>query len=127
MALAPASSSLLFGVLGGLLGDLFQNSLGRALNQVLGLLKTEPGDGTHVLDDPDLLLTGSLQDDVELVLLLDGLGTTSRATRAGAAATATGAAAVTPKVSSNCFTNSHSSIRVISLNASSSSSAVASP
>src|SRR5690606_21566472 len=41
---------------------------------------------------------------------------------AGAAATATGAAAVTPKVSSNCFTNSESSMRVISLNASSSSS-----
>src|SRR6478735_2665327 len=41
---------------------------------------------------------------------------------AGAAATATGAAAVTPKVSSNCFTNSLSSISVISLNASRSSS-----
>src|SRR5207344_1776125 len=41
---------------------------------------------------------------------------------AGAAATATGAAAVTPKVSSNCLTNSLSSISVISLNASSSSS-----
>src|SRR5436190_1998901 len=41
---------------------------------------------------------------------------------AGAAATATGAAAVTPKVSSNCFTNSDSSISVISLNASSRSS-----
>src|SRR5690606_33804496 len=41
---------------------------------------------------------------------------------AGAAATATGAAAVTSKVSSNCFTNSESSMRVISLNASSSSS-----
>src|SRR6185312_1967192 len=39
-----------------------------------------------------------------------------------AAATATGAAAVTSKVSSNCFTNSESSISVISLNASSSSS-----
>src|SRR5205807_596693 len=34
----------------------------------------------------------------------------------------TGAAAVTPKVSSNCFTNSESSISVISLNASSRSS-----
>src|SRR5690606_32868284 len=42
---------------------------------------------------------------------------------AGAAATAaTGAAALTSKVSSNCFTNSESSRRVISLNASSSSS-----
>src|SRR4051812_9845686 len=38
---------------------------------------------------------------------------------AGAAATATGAAAVTSKVSSNCFTKSDSSRRVISLNASS--------
>jgi large subunit ribosomal protein L7/L12 len=35
---------------------------------------------------------------------------------------AAGAAAVTSKVSSNCFTNSESSISVISLNASSSSS-----
>src|SRR5262245_15795635 len=41
---------------------------------------------------------------------------------AGAAATATGAAAVTPKVSSNCFTNSLSSRRVISLKVSSRSS-----
>ncbi|AGZ39179.1 50S ribosomal protein L7/L12 [Actinoplanes friuliensis DSM 7358] len=39
-----------------------------------------------------------------------------------AAATATGAAAVTSKTSSNCFTNSESSMRVISLNAPSSSS-----
>src|SRR4051794_37091823 len=38
---------------------------------------------------------------------------------AGAAATATGAAAVTSNVSSNCFTKSDSSRRVISLNASS--------
>ena len=38
------------------------------------------------------------------------------------AARATGAAAVTSKTSSNCFTNSDSSISVISLNASSSSS-----
>src|SRR4051812_47328692 len=43
---------------------------------------------------------------------------------AGAAATATGAAAGTPKGSSNCLTNSLSSMRVISLNASSSSSGV---
>src|SRR5690242_9396474 len=41
---------------------------------------------------------------------------------AGAAAAATGAAAVTSKVSSNFFTNSESSIRVMSLKASSSSS-----
>src|ERR1700753_268929 len=40
----------------------------------------------------------------------------------GAAATATGAAALTSKVSSNCFTNSDSSRRVISLNWSSRSS-----
>ena len=40
----------------------------------------------------------------------------------GSIAAATGAAAVTPKVSSNCFTNSLSSRRVISLKASSSSS-----
>ena len=77
----------------------------------------------HLLDDLDLLVAGGLEDDVELVLLLFGLAA-SRRRRAGgaAAATATGAAAVTSKVSSNCFTNSQSSISVISLNASSSSS-----
>ena len=37
-------------------------------------------------------------------------------------ATATGAAAVTPNVSSNCFTNSDNSMRLISLNASSNES-----
>ena len=50
-------------------------------------------------------------------------GVTAAAPVAVAAAptTATGAAAVTSKTSSNCFTNSDSSISVISLNASSSS------
>ena len=111
----------LLGLLGGLLGDLLEDGLGGGLDQVLGLLEAEAREGAHLLDDVDLLVAGGLEDDVELVLL-GGLLGSGGATGGGAAATATGAAAVTPKVSSNCFTNSLSSRRVISLKASSSSS-----
>ena len=89
------------GVLGGVLGDLLEQRLGCAVDQILGLLEAQAGnDLADDLDDADLLL----------------------APAGPAAATATGAAAVTSKVSSNCFTNSESSSRVISLNASSNSS-----
>ena len=97
-----------------------RTAFGRGLDEVLGLLQAEAREGPHLLDDLDLLLAGRLEDDVELVLLerfLGGAATTGGA----AAATATGAAAVTPNVSSNSFTNSLSSRRVISLNASRSS------
>ena len=110
------------GVLGGVLVDLLEQRLGSAVDEILGLLEAQAGDDlADDLDDADLLLAGTLEDDVELRLLLGGLG--GSATGGGpAAATATGAAAVTSKVSSNCFTNSESSSRVISLKASSNSS-----
>ena len=117
---APSRDSLAFSR--GLLGDLLEDSLGSGLDEVLGLLQAEAREGADLLDDVDLLLAGGLEDDVELVLLGGLLARRRRRRPAGAAATATGAAAVTPKVSSNCFTNSLSSRRVISLKASSSSS-----
>ena len=113
---------LALGFLGGFLGDLLEQRLGSAVDEVLGLLEAQAGDDlADDLDDADLLLAGTLEDDVELGLLLGGLGRAPPA--AGpAAATATGAAAVTSKVSSNFLTNSESSSSVSSLNASSRSS-----
>src|SRR5665811_916619 len=57
-------------LLRNVLGDLLQNDLRGAVNDVLGLLQTEARQGAHLLDDLDLLLANRLQDDVELVLLL---------------------------------------------------------
>src|SRR5918998_499514 len=71
------------GLLGGVLVDLLQDRLRRAVDQVLGLLEAERGQAAHLLDDLDLLVTGSLEDDVELVLLLGG-------SRTGVATAATG-------------------------------------
>ena len=63
------------GVLGGVLGDLLQQRLGSAVDQILGLLEAQAGDDlADDLDDADLLLAGALEDDVELGLLLGGLG-----------------------------------------------------
>ena len=63
------------GLVGGLLGDLLQQRLGGAVDQVLGLLEAQAGDDlADNLDDADLLVTGGLEDDVELGLLLGGLG-----------------------------------------------------
>ena len=42
--------------------------LRRRFDQVLGLLEAEAGDLAHRLDDVDLLVAGSGQDDAELVL-----------------------------------------------------------
>src|SRR6202012_4583237 len=58
------------GLLRGLLVDLLQDGLRRAVDQVLGLLEAEAGERTHLLDDLDLLVASGLEDDVELVLLL---------------------------------------------------------
>src|SRR3954452_24629358 len=60
------------GLLGGVLGDLLQDRLRRVVDQVLGLLEAERGEATHLLDDLDLLVAGTLEDDVELVLLGSG-------------------------------------------------------
>jgi hypothetical protein len=81
-------------LLGGLLRDLLEDRLRGAVDEVLGLLEAQGGELAHDLDDLDLLVAGTLEDDVELVLL--GLGLGGSATKA--------------------FTNSESSMRVISSN-----------
>src|SRR4051794_15863368 len=68
---------------GGVLGDLLQDRLRRAVDQVLRLLEAERGQTAHLLDDLDLLVAGALEDDVELVLLGSGLGATAVATGGG--------------------------------------------
>src|SRR5438132_9886925 len=77
----PGRLELGLGLFGVLLGDLLQHRLGGAVDQVLGLLQTEVGEGPHLLDHLDLLVPGGDEDDVELVLLLlcrRGLGGASR-------------------------------------------------
>src|SRR5579883_676338 len=59
------------GLVRGLLVDLLEQRLRRAVDEVLGLLQTQRGQLAHDLDDLDLLVAGGLEDDVELVLLLD--------------------------------------------------------
>src|SRR6201995_4395029 len=71
------------GLLRGLLVDLLKDGLRRAVDQVLGLLEPEAGERAHLLDDLDLLVASGLEDDVELVLLLGGLGGGAGAGRAG--------------------------------------------
>src|SRR3954454_21265873 len=71
------------GLLRGVLGDLLQDRLRRVVDQVLGLLEAERGEAAHLLDDLDLLVTGALEDDVELVLLGGGLLATATATGGG--------------------------------------------
>src|SRR5690242_14881487 len=70
-------------LLGGLLGDLLENGLRGAVHEVLGLLQTQGGQLTHDLDDLDLLLAGTREGDVELVLLLSGLDGGGGAGRTG--------------------------------------------
>src|SRR5918994_1078718 len=60
------------GLLGVFLVGLLDHGLGRGLDQILGLLEAEAGEGSHLLDDRDLLAAGRGEDDVELVLLLLG-------------------------------------------------------
>src|SRR5690348_1076292 len=50
--------------LGGIiLVDAFLDVLRRALDQVLGLFEAEPGNGANLLDDLDLFLAGTGQND----------------------------------------------------------------
>src|SRR3954454_7887417 len=67
------------GLLRGLLVDPLEDGLGSGLDQLLGLLEAEAGEGALLLDHVDLLLARGLEDDVELVLLLHGLGLTGAA------------------------------------------------
>src|SRR5215472_971010 len=61
------------GLVRGLLVDLLQYGLRRAVHQVLGLLEAQAGQRSHFLDDLDLLVASGFEDDVELVLLLGSL------------------------------------------------------
>src|SRR6266581_8174134 len=62
------------GLLCGLLVDPLEESLGGTVDKVLGLLEAQAGQGPDLLDDLNLLLARSLEDDIELVLLLDLFG-----------------------------------------------------
>ena len=96
------------------LADLLQHGLGGAVDEVLGLLEAQVGQGADFLDDLDLLVAGAGEEDVELLLLLlDGRLSGGRPRGPAAPATATGAAAVTPKRSSNAFSSSDSSRTVM--------------
>src|SRR5688572_16508382 len=76
---AGALEGLLRGV-GGFLGHLLQDGLGRAVDQILGLLEAEARERAHLFDHLDLLVAGTGEDDVELVLLLgSGLAATPAA------------------------------------------------
>src|ERR1700722_11339062 len=74
------------GLLGVFLVGLLQDRLGSGLDQVLGLLEAQAREGTHLLDDLDLLVAGRGEDDVEVRLLLvatAGVATGSRGGRCG--------------------------------------------
>ena len=70
-------------IFGFVLVDGLLDRVGSAVDQVLGFFQAQAGDGAHYLDDVDLLLAGSLEDDVELGLLffLDGGGGAGRRRR----------------------------------------------
>src|SRR3954454_21731363 len=63
----------------GVLVDLLENRLRRAVDEVLGLLEAERRQRADLLDDLDLLVADRVEDDVELVLLLGGRGVGARA------------------------------------------------
>src|SRR3954471_10281869 len=71
------------GLLRGVLGDLLQDRLRRVVDQVLGLLEAERGKATHLLDDLDLLVAGSLEDAADLARPRSGLVGTAAATGGG--------------------------------------------
>src|SRR5690349_6449061 len=72
------------GLLGVVLRRPLEHRLRRAVNEVLGLLEPEAGEGPDLLDDLDLLVAGGGEDDVELVLLLLGRRTAVAAATGGA-------------------------------------------
>src|SRR5205807_8193219 len=71
------------GLLGILLGRLLQHGVRGAVDEILGLLEAEAREGPDFLDDLDLLVAGSQENDVELVLFLDGLGCAATTGRRG--------------------------------------------
>ncbi len=94
------------------LGHSLLDRVGSTVDQVFGFFEAQAGDGADFFDDVDLLLAGSLEDDVEFGLLFDFL---DGAAAAGPAATAIGMAAETPNSSSRAFTSWDSSRTVIFL------------
>jgi hypothetical protein len=90
------------------LGNAFLDRLRSAVNQILGFLEAQAGNGTDDLDDFNLLVAASSENDGEFGLLF------SSAAAAPAAGPATAiAAAETPNFSSNALTRSFSSITVM--------------
>ena len=88
---------LLLGRLGLLLGDALLHRLGGGVDEVLRLLEAKAGQLADRLDHEDLVRADLGEHRVELGLLLGRGGSWRHRHRAGApAATATGAAAVTP-------------------------------
>ena len=82
VTVAPAASSLALASSAAVLVDLLEQRLGGAVDEILGLLEAQAGDDlADDLDDADLLLAGTLEDDVELRLLLGGLGGSGCASR----------------------------------------------
>src|SRR3954469_5522803 len=63
---------------GLVLGHALLDGIGRAVDEVLGLLETEAGDRADDLDHLDLLISGTVEDDVERRLLLDRCGAVAR-------------------------------------------------
>src|SRR6478672_6440891 len=61
-------------LLGFVLVDAFLDRLGSTLDEVLGFLEAEAGDGADFLDDFDLLLAGGGEHDRELGLFLNRSG-----------------------------------------------------
>src|SRR3954462_11537368 len=71
------------GVLGSFLGNTREQGVGSAFDGILSLFETEGGEGTHHLDDVDLLGATFGEDDIELSLLLNRLGSRNSATAGG--------------------------------------------
>src|SRR5471030_1783843 len=74
---------LLLDFLGLGLGGVFLDVLGRALDEVLGLLEAEARDRTDFLDDANLVRAGGLEDDGELGLRFGCGRSGGSATRGG--------------------------------------------
>src|SRR3546814_2968926 len=70
---------LLLELFGLVLADAFLDGLRRAFDEILRLLEAEPGNGTHLFDDVDLLLAGRGQRSAEHTSELQSLMRTSYA------------------------------------------------
>src|SRR5260363_166766 len=70
-------------LLGLVLVDAFLDRLRRTLDEVLGFLQAQAGDGANFLDDLDLLVAGRSQDNGELGLLFRRSGSGATSARSG--------------------------------------------